>query len=61
MSKHGTGDIFASVFTAEYLAGKTLEQASDSASVFVQDCLRATPEEHFYGVVFERILKGRRG
>ena len=61
VSKHGTGDIFASVFTAEYLAGKTLEQASDSASVFVQDCLRATPEEHFYGVVFERILKGRRG
>lgn len=58
--RHGTGDIFASVFTAEYLAGKTIAQASDSASVFVQDCLRATPEEHFYGVLFEKILKARR-
>lgn len=59
-SSHGTGDIFASVFTAEYLGGATLESAADSASVFVQDCLRATPADHFYGVVFEQILKGRR-
>ncbi len=58
-SSHGTGDIFAAVFTAEYLGGKTLEEAADKASVFVQDCLRATPSEHFYGVVFEKILKGR--
>ncbi len=57
---HGTGDIFASVFTAEYLGGAALEEAADRASVFVQDCLRATPEEHFYGVVFEQILKGQR-
>lgn len=59
-SSHGTGDIFASVFTAEYLAGKSLEEAADSASVFVQDCLRATSAEHFYGVVFEKILKAQR-
>lgn len=59
VSKHGTGDIFASVFTAEYLAGKPLEEAADRASVFVQDCLRATPAEHFYGVVFEKILAAR--
>lgn len=58
--RHGTGDIFAAVFTAEYLSGKSLEQAADSASVFVQDCLRATPEEHFYGVMFEKLLNERR-
>ena len=58
-SSHGTGDIFASVFTAEYLAGKSLEEAADKASVFVQDCLRATRPEHFYGVVFEKILKAK--
>lgn len=60
VSKHGTGDIFASVFTGEYLGGATLEEAADRASVFVQDCLRATPDEHFYGVVFEKILAARR-
>ena len=60
MSSHGTGDIFASVFTAEYLGGATLDEAADRASVFVQDCLRATPAEHFYGVVFEKILNTRR-
>ena len=59
-SSHGTGDIFASVFTAEYLAGKSLEEAADKASVFVQDCLRATQPEHFYGVVFEKILASQR-
>ena len=59
-SSNGTGDIFASVFTAEYLGGATLDEAADRASVFVQDCLRATPAEHFYGVVFEKILNARR-
>ncbi len=59
--RHGTGDIFASVFTAEYLSGKSLCDAADGASAFVRDCLRATPEEHFYGTLFERVLKERRG
>ena len=59
-SSHGTGDIFAAVFTAEYLGGKSLEEAADKASVFVQDCLKATPAEHFYGVVFEKILNAQR-
>ena len=59
-SSHGTGDIFASVFTAEYLGGKSLEESASSASVFVQDCLRATPDDHFYGVVFEQILNRQR-
>ena len=59
-SSHGTGDIFASVFTAQYLGGKSLEEAASSASVFVQDCIRATPDDHYYGVVFEQILNNRR-
>lgn len=59
-SSHGTGDIFASVFTAEYLGGAKVEAAARKASDFVKSCLRATPAEHFYGVVFEQILKGQR-
>ena len=60
VSKHGTGDIFASVFTAEYLGGASLRSAAMKASSFVKDCLRATPQEHFYGVVFEKILAAQR-
>ncbi len=59
-SSHGTGDVFASVFTGEYLKEENIESASDKASVFVQDCLRATPDSHFYGVVFEQILNKKR-
>ncbi|MCD8041130.1 MAG: pyridoxamine kinase [Clostridia bacterium] len=56
VSFHGTGDIFAAVFTSHYLAGKGLEKSADLASVFVQDCIRATDKEHFYGVCFEKVL-----
>lgn len=57
VSFHGTGDIFAAVFTAHYLAGKGLEKSADLASVFVQDCIRATTDkQHFYGVCFEKVL-----
>lgn len=56
--RHGTGDIFASVFTAHYLAGKSLTESCFSASSFVIDCLSTTDDSHFYGVNFERILKG---
>ena len=53
---HGTGDIFASVFTANYLAGKDKKGSCNAAAKFVADCIRATPKEHFYGVCFEKIL-----
>lgn len=56
-SKHGTGDIFSSVFTANYLLGKTLNQSCALASEFVMDCIKGTDAEHFYGVNFERILR----
>jgi len=53
---HGTGDIFASVFTASYLGGNSLAESCRKASRFVIDCLKATDDEHFYGVSFETIL-----
>ncbi len=55
--RHGTGDIFASVFTANYLGGKSLADCCGAASRFVIDCLKTTDEDHFYGVNFERVLK----
>lgn len=55
--RHGTGDIFASVFTANYLGGKNLADSCNAASQFVIDCLKNTDKDHFYGVNFERILK----
>lgn len=54
--RHGTGDIFASVFTANYLGGKSLAQSCGEASKFVIDCLKATDDDHFYGVNFECVL-----
>lgn len=56
-SKHGTGDIFSSVFTANYLQDKGLHSSCEIAAKFVADCLKNTGEDHFYGVNFERILK----
>lgn len=57
--RHGTGDIFASVFTANYLGGKSLTESCRNASAFVINCLKATDNEHFYGVRFEKILNGK--
>jgi pyridoxine kinase len=55
-SKHGTGDIFASVFTAKLLAGASLAESCKAAGQFVADCLRTTDADHFYGVNFEKVL-----
>ena len=59
--RHGTGDIFASVFAANFLGGASLAESCKKASRFVIDCLKSTPDEHFYGVEFEKILKKNRG
>lgn len=56
-SKHGTGDIFASVFTANYLQGKSAHDSCETAAEFVGKCLKTTDSDHFYGVNFERVLK----
>ena len=59
VKKHGTGDIFASVFTANYLSGKDEQTSCNAAAKFVADCIKATPKEHFYGVCFEKILNNK--
>ncbi len=55
--KHGTGDIFASVFTANYLLGNGVRKSCAAAAEFVADCLKSTDADHFYGVNFEKVLK----
>ena len=57
VKKHGTGDIFSSVFTAHYLSGKSVHDSCNAAALFVADCIRKTDKDHFYGVNFEKILK----
>ncbi len=59
VKKHGTGDIFASVFTANYLGGASPEDSCNAAAQFVRDSIKATDGEHFYGVYFEKVLKNR--
>ncbi len=55
---HGTGDIFASVFTGALLAGRTPQEAAKTAADFVAECIRLTAAdaEHWYGVHFEPLL-----
>lgn len=57
--RHGTGDIFASVFTACYLGGKSLSDSCWEAGQFVADCLKQTDDNHFYGVNFEKTLMSK--
>ncbi len=54
--RHGTGDIFASVFTANYLNGNDITSCVNKAAEFVRNCLKITENEHFYGVHFEKVL-----
>lgn len=56
VSFHGTGDVFASVFTANYMRGEKLGDCALAASRFVIDCIKATDKEHTYGVSFEKVL-----
>ena len=56
---YGAGDVFASVFAASYLNGKSLEQAAEEASEFVSVCIADMKDEHekyWYGINFERHL-----
>lgn len=50
---HGTGDLFAAVFTGSLMAGKTVEDAGIQAARFVRRCVDATAEVTPYGVEFE--------
>ena len=53
---HGTGDVFASVFAGAVMRGKTpLESAALAADV-VCESIRATDDDHWYGVSFEKAI-----
>lgn len=56
---HGTGDVFASVFTGAVTLGKSLEQALEMAVDFTFDCIRETlpvADDVWYGSCFEPCL-----
>ena len=56
---HGTGDIFASVFTGAAVLGKSLQRSLDIAVNYTLDCIKATLpeiEEMWYGTDFELAL-----
>lgn len=56
---HGTGDIFASVFTGAVTIGKSVQQALDIAVKYIADCIEVTmpcADEVWYGSCFELCL-----
>ena len=53
---HGTGDVFASAFAGAVLRGLQPIDAAALAADVVCDSIRATPDDHWYGVAFERAL-----
>ena len=56
---HGTGDIFASVFTGALTLGKNVQQALDMSVKYIADCIEATmpcADEMWYGSCFELCL-----
>ncbi|HEY0222832.1 pyridoxamine kinase [Lactovum miscens] len=60
-SYHGTGDIFGSVFTAELVNGKSIQDAAQAACEFVVSSIKATDPDadKKYGVNFEMALANR--
>ena len=55
-SCHGTGDIFAAVFTGALLREKDLCESAVLAADFVRKCVENTPESTPHGVEFEQML-----
>lgn len=58
-SVHGTGDIFASVFTGAVTLGKNIHQTLDIAVNYTLECIKATVpyfDEMWYGSCFESCL-----
>ena len=53
---HGTGDLFAAVFTGALVQGATLMAAAEKAAGFVEKCIAANREPTPYGVNFESQL-----
>ena len=53
---HGTGDLFAAVFTGWCLRGKTVSQAAELAAEFTEQVISATPSASPFGIAFEPLL-----
>ncbi len=53
---HGTGDVFASVFAGAVLRGRDALDSAALAADVVCASIEATPDEHWYGVCFERAI-----
>lgn len=56
---HGTGDIFASVFTGAITLGKSIRQALDISVKYIADCIEVTmpcADDVWYGSCFELCL-----
>lgn len=55
-TSHGTGDIFASVFSAAVLRGKAAAEAAVLAADVVCSAIESTEPDHLYGVSFETVI-----
>lgn len=55
-SSHGTGDLYASVFAGALMRGKSAIESAAIAADAVCLAIEATPDEHWYGVCFEKII-----
>lgn len=55
-SCHGTGDLFAAVFTGAWVQGKSIPDAAALAAKFVEQVILATPESTPFGIRFEEKL-----
>lgn len=53
---HGTGDLFAAVFTGAAMQGRSPEDAAVQAAKFVEQVIRVTPEASPFGIAFEQVL-----
>lgn len=53
---HGTGDLFAAVFTGAWVQGKTIPYAAALAARFVEQVIAVTPEATPFGIRFEEKL-----
>lgn len=54
---HGTGDVFASVFAGALMRGMSAYESAALAADIVCEAIKQTPEDHWYGVSFERAIK----
>ncbi len=55
-SAHGTGDVFASVLAGAILRGHSPLEASALAADIVCAAIKATDDDHWYGVNFEKVI-----